>query len=406
MRSTAAIQPVRIVDAVLLPCPLTGDLRTQDSGPVNRALAVLTLAAFLTLVFEASETDQPVGAVVVGAVFSFLAVAGYEWVSSPGRRGRAPALVYIGVQLPLGFLLFSMAHASVGATLLLVVLVSQAVRLLTLPAAAMVTAVVPLVHVGMDWGAGVRAGLGTLAAVVFAAVVTALHLREQRARAELAEANVALRGYAAQAEQLATIQERNRLARDIHDGLGHHLTVVQMQVQAARAVLASDPQRADEVLAKAQRQSSEALAEVRRSVGSLREPRTSPPLPEALEALAGETAAAGVPTTVDVAGSFRALPAETAESLYRTAQEGLNNVRKHAMATHALLVLDYGADSTVALGVTVALEVRDDGTGVVGPDVSGFGLLGLRERASRLGGTLVIDATPGRGTTLRIEVPG
>src|SRR3712207_9028407 len=65
------------------------------------------------------------------------------------------------------------------------------------------------------------------------------------------------RGYAAQAEELATTRERNRLARDIHDGLGHHLTVVQMQVQAARAVLASDPGRADDVLAKAQAQASE-----------------------------------------------------------------------------------------------------------------------------------------------------
>jgi signal transduction histidine kinase len=75
-----------------------------------------------------------------------------------------------------------------------------------------------------------------LAVSAFTIVITELLVREQRARAELAAANERLRGYAAQAEQLATTQERNRLARDIHDGLGHHLTVVQMLLQAARAV--------------------------------------------------------------------------------------------------------------------------------------------------------------------------
>src|SRR5205085_7231972 len=119
-------------------------------------------------------------------------------------------------------------------------------------------------------------------------------------------ANVRLRGYAAQAGELATIRERNRLARDIHDGLGHHLTVIGMQVQAARAVLA-DPARADAVLAGAQQQVSEALVEVRRSVAALREPRTDPPLATALDVLAAESSAAGLPAEVAVTGAPRAL---------------------------------------------------------------------------------------------------
>jgi signal transduction histidine kinase len=365
---------------------------------MNRALAVLTLVAFVTLVVEAAGTGLPAPAVVVGAVYALLATAGHAWVSSPRRHGMLPAIAYVALQLALGFLLFSFASTTTGATLLLVVLVSQSVRLLPLPGAALVTAAVPLAHLGMDWGAGLRAALGTLAAVVFAAGITWLHLREQRARVALDEANAQLRGHAAQAEQLATTEERNRLARDIHDGLGHHLTVVQMQVQAARAVLARDPERADAVLAQAQQQASEALDEVRRSVAALREPRATPPLPEALEELATETSAAGVPTTVDLSGISRALPADTEESLFRTAQEGLTNVRKHAAASHARLVLDYRA-------ATVALEVRDDGTGAAAGS-PGFGLIGLRERAAALGGTLATDATPGRGTTLRIEVPG
>src|SRR3712207_3400887 len=141
----------------------------------------------------------------------------------------------------------------------------------------------------MPMADGLRTMLGTWVAAAFTAVITELLRREQRARAELADANTKLRGYAAQAEELATTQERNRVARDIHDGLGHHLTVVQMQVQAARAVLGSDPEKADAVLAQAQQQATEALAEVRRSVVTLREARAVPPLDQALEALAADT---------------------------------------------------------------------------------------------------------------------
>jgi signal transduction histidine kinase len=229
-------------------------------------------------------------------------------------------------------------------------------------------------------------------------VVTELLRREQAARAELAEANLQLRGYAAQAEQLATTQERNRLARDIHDGLGHHLTVVQMQVQAARAVLPTDPAKADAVLDKAQHQATEALAEVRRSVAALREPRAIPPLPEALKELAEETSAAGVPTEVEILGTVRPLASEAEEALFRSAQEGLTNVRKHAAATAARLRVDYAADGVVRL------EVCDDGRGAVAAG-GGFGLIGLRERAERLGGRLDLDSAPGAGTTLRVEVP-
>ena len=127
------------------------------------------------------------------------------------------------------------AGAGIGATLLLMVLVSQSVLLLPLPAAAVVTALIPLVHVGMTWGDGLRNGLGVFAAAAFTAVVTELLRRAQQARAELAEANVALRGYAAQAEELATTQERNRLARDIHDGIAQELAALGYQVDALRA---------------------------------------------------------------------------------------------------------------------------------------------------------------------------
>ena len=372
---------------------------------VNRALAVLTLLALLTVVVEATDDPDPLLAVALGVTFAAHSLVALPWLATqPVPRRYWLTAGHVCLQLPLGALLFGAAHAGVGATLLLLVLVSQSVLLLPLPAAAVVTAIVPLVHLGMGWADFARQGLGLLGAAVFTAVVTELLRREQQARGELAEANERLRGYAAQAEELATTRERNRLARDIHDGLGHHLTVVQMQVQAARAVLPTDPARADDVLAKAQTQASEALAEVRRSVATLREPRTSPPLRTALEALVAEVSAAGTPAVLEVVGAERRLPAEAEESLFRSAQEGLTNVRKHAAATCARVSLTYGDDGTVRLAV------RDDGRGLPAPGDEGdretFGLLGLRERAARLGGRVTVGSTPGAGTELRVEVPG
>ncbi|WP_186316081.1 sensor histidine kinase [Catellatospora sichuanensis] len=374
---------------------------------MHRALHALTVAAYLTLVagvvvaeHPVSMPHHPVAAVVLGAVYAGAATAGFGRVRR--RSGRTLHVTFVAAQLLLGYVVFVASGASVGAILLLLVLVSQCVLLLPLRGALVVVGLVPFAHTGMQWRAGLREGLGMLAAAAFAAALTHLIMREQQARQELTRAHEQLREYALQVERLAVAQERNRVARDIHDGLGHSLTVVQMQVKAARAVLGTDPARADAVLAKAQVQAEEALAEVRRSVGAMREPRPQVPLAEALRVLAEQTSASGVPTSLDVTGQARPLVNAAQESLYRAAQEGLTNVRKHARATRAELVLDYTRPAAVRL------EVRDDGTGIPaeadGP--RGFGLLGVRERAAHAGGRMSIESAPGRGATLCVEVPG
>jgi signal transduction histidine kinase len=362
---------------------------------VNRALAVLTGGAFLTLVIGVVGGGGPTAAIPVGAAYTLLGVAAFGWVS---RRGRLPwSAAYVTVQLALAFATFAL-EPGVATTLFFVVLVSQCVLVLPRPATTVVVLLIPFVHAPMgSWQDALREGMGLFASVVFAAVITELLQREQQLRRDLAEAHAQLRDYAAQAERLATAQERNRVARDIHDGLGHSLTVVQMQVKAARAVLPADPAKADDVLAKAQQQSEEALGAVRRSVRALREPRSTGPLPEALGALAEEASAAGAPTRLEVSGTPRPLTDDAAEALYRAAQEGLTNVRKHAHAGRAELLLDYGR---TAVGVTV----RDDGVGF-GDGTAGFGLVGLRERAAQVGGRLHVESAPGEGCTLMMEVP-
>nr|MDT0662585.1 sensor histidine kinase [Micromonospora sp. DSM 115978] len=369
---------------------------------MKRVLDALAVAAYLTMVVGLADAHHPVAAGLAGAAFLAVATVGFGQVRD--RRRPTLAAGYVAVQLALGYATFVLSGATVGAVLLLLVLVSQSVLLLPPPGALVVVGLVPFVHTGMSWEDGLREGVGMLAAAVFAAVLTHLLVREQRARAELAAAHQRLREYSSQVERLAATQERNRVARDIHDGLGHSLTVVQMQVKAARAVLAGDPARADAVLAKAQTQAEEALAEVRRSVGALREPRPPVPLADALRALAAETSAAGVPTSLDVSGEARTLPPDAEESLYRAAQEGLTNVRKHAGASRAELLLDYTGPATVRLAV------RDDGAGLAAADraasAPGYGLLGVRERAAHAGGRMTLESTPEDGTTLTVEVPG
>ena len=165
---------------------------------MNRALAALTACGLLTVLVEATAEPRPEPIGVTAALYALIAVLVFGRVDrQPARRRAVLAVPYVLAQLALGFVVFTLAHAGVGATLLLMVLVSQGVLLLPLPAAVAVTAAVPLVHVGMDWGDGLRSGLSTLGAAVFTAVVTEVLQREQWARGELAEANDLLRGYAA-----------------------------------------------------------------------------------------------------------------------------------------------------------------------------------------------------------------
>lgn len=247
-------------------------------------------------------------------------------------------------------------------------------------------------------------------AILFVVVFTESLVSERVAReraeqltAQLEQANHQLAAYATQAEELATIQERNRLAREIHDNLGHYLTVVNVQIRVAQTMLESDPEKAQDALEKAQLLTQEGLGAVRQSVAALRDsPTGSRPLSESIDMLLADTRGAGVATELVLGGTERPLDAKTELTLYRAAQEGLTNVRRHARASRVEVTLDYSrADQVV-------LEIADDGTGtaVATGTSSGFGLLGIRERVHQLGGSVTTQTAPDAGFTLRIQVPG
>jgi signal transduction histidine kinase len=254
------------------------------------------------------------------------------------------------------------------------------------------------------WDAAVQTFLNFAAAFAFTTAFTLItkraldyQKREEKLRHEVEAANAQLRHHAAQAADLATTRERNRLAREIHDGLGHYLTVVKTQLDAATALLPAQPDKARESVAKAAHLTAEALDDVRRSVGALRTDAPRPPLPAALEQLSRE---AGLPVAVRLAGTVRPLPPGIEHALFRSAQEGLTNIRKHAAAASAELLLDFRPAGRVALSVT------DNGHGASGASgADGFGLIGLRERITVLGGSVTAGNRPAGGFVLTIEVP-
>ncbi len=214
-------------------------------------------------------------------------------------------------------------------------------------------------------------------------------------------------------KELAVSEERNRLAREIHDGLGHYLTATTMQIQGAKAVLESTGASAQapaalSALGKAETLLQEALADVRHSVTALRiTPATHHSLPEMLTALAHEPQIADqLAVQFTLIGTPRALNPQVEFTLYRVAQEGLTNIHKHAQASHATLLLHYEHDQ-------VRLTIGDDGKGtdeptseVTGEVTGGYGLVGLRERVQLVGGMITIQRAPGHGFQLDVVIPG
>jgi len=202
------------------------------------------------------------------------------------------------------------------------------------------------------------------------------------------------------AEQART-QERNHIARELHDIIGHTLTVSLLHVQSARLAVEHDPSDAARALAEAERLGRECLAEVRMTVGMLRQDGDRQdagiaPLPgmDSLPALVGRFRSAGADVTLTVVGDAGGLPATTGLAVYRIMQEVLTNAVKHAPGTPTTIRLAIGG-GTVTLTADSAAE---PGTG------TGLGLISMRERAESVGGSCA--AGPGgHGWLVRATLP-
>jgi signal transduction histidine kinase len=238
--------------------------------------------------------------------------------------------------------------------------------------------------------------------LVFAVAIAGVAVRADASRgraeqllAELADSHRELAEHAERAGALAAAEERNRLARDIHDSLGHHLTAVAIQLEKAVAYRPRDAGQADRAVADARGSARAALAEVRGSVAVLRSPPAS--LAAALDALKAQLDTGSVRIDCAVHGDETG-HAGALGALYRAAQEGLTNAVRHAGAARIEVTARFTADAA-------SLTVRDDGAGLPADRRDGFGLTGMRERLAAVGGELRLAGAPGGGTTLTAIVP-
>jgi signal transduction histidine kinase len=223
-----------------------------------------------------------------------------------------------------------------------------------------------------------------------------------QALAHQATLAIQLTRLAEQSREAAVLQERNRMARDIHDTLAQGFTGIIIQLEAAEdATLRGETTDAANHLRRVSKLAREGLAEARRSVQALRpqalEDRT---LPAALARLIQQmTPGSGLRAESGCAGQLRPLAPELEENLLRIGQEALTNTLKHAQADRFKLRLVFGPSE-------VRLEARDNGRGFDPARAnSGFGLTGMKERVSRIGGRLTIESAPGQGTTILVAVP-
>jgi signal transduction histidine kinase len=256
---------------------------------------------------------------------------------------------------------------------------------------------------GVPWPAVVAVSVFAAGTVLSVGYVGAI-VRQSRERQRLLEQLQATRAELAIVERRAgMLEERQRLARDIHDTLSQGFASVVLLLEAAEESLATG-QPVDRHITQALRSARDNLAESRRVVWALR-PRSiqEQPLQRALEELTGRLAEeTGLHAHATITGAERPLGAPAETALLRIAQEGLANVRKHASATKVTLTLSYLDD-------VVVLDLADDGVGFDPAATTaaggGLGLRAMRERVAELGGHLTVESAQGEGTTIAAELP-
>jgi signal transduction histidine kinase len=225
-------------------------------------------------------------------------------------------------------------------------------------------------------------------------------LAEKQAKEELAIANQRIRNYALRAEEVATLQERNRIAREIHDSLGHSLTALNLHLEMALKLAHIQPDRSREVLTEAKRLGTISLRDVRQSVTTLRSnPLQGQDLPTAIEKLVDEFQLSNQIKPICHLDLPPVLPQDVATAIYRIVQEALTNISKYADASEAIVEIHTRATE-------IELKIVDNGRGFNPThNTTGFGLQGMRERVLSLQGKFEIISAPQQGCQILATIP-
>ena len=374
------------------PSPYAGEI-----AGYRTFVAIVAVNYFTLLVLTPRSWGQPAPLwqlIALGTVYLVLGIWGFEYAQ---RVRRVPvSLAYLLAEFGIGMTINGMAPGGL-LPLILLPIAAQAVALLPRWwAAAMCLLVIAGVSGNLTWVPSwpdwFRNIASATAAVVFVVVYVGVAAREREARRRV-------ESLSAEVAELAAANERNRMAREIHDTLGHYLTVIHVQLEAARAVIGNEPERGLLAINRAQALAKDGLAAVRQSVKALREDSRVEGIAEQLESIVEAVRDESFTATFSANGTPRPVAAPVALALHRTALEALTNVRRHASASEVDMVLAFRPDGRVNL------RVNDNGRGA--SDLQGgFGLKGIRERAEQLGGSVAFHTDNGHGFTLDMELPG
>jgi signal transduction histidine kinase len=323
-------------------------------------------------------------------------------------RRRAPLLMWTAILAAVALLSLLTRNPERGLAFTFVLLAaaySLGAHASPRRAAAGLAVAAPVVAVIAAYGGLALAfhqGSGAKAAALSLLQLVAFWLAGVLVRARRQAVSMAARSAALerQAEQ-ATAAERARIARELHDIVAHHLSVIVLQAAGARA----SGRPAEATLEKIENSARQALGETRRLLGVVRDPAgeaglaPQPGIGE-LDALAASVRAAGLPVNLVISGDPATLPATVEVSVYRIVQEALTNVLKHAGQARADVTIGCAQEA-------VTIEVTDDGTAepIHEDPARGYGLAGMRERAAVFGGELAAGPRPGGGYAVRARLP-
>jgi signal transduction histidine kinase len=390
----------------------------MKTRPIRRRMLIAYIALYLAF-FAASvrgliEMDDVTDVrVMVGLlVFYLIMLVGEPFLIT---RHRLFLHIITALQTAIAILLVGAITDSDFFALLFIPPCTMCIlNLPTKPALAWIGSINVLMIINLVWSFPVNEAIGYViiyptAIFLFTSLsylamqAEAAQSRSEALLADLQESNRKLQAYAAQVEELAAAAERNRLARELHDSVTQIIFGLTLSAQAARILLDRNPARAAAELDHVQALAQNALAEMRALIQQLHpRSKTEEGLLPALRRLAEERKTSdGLAVAVNVSGERR-LPVKVEEELYRIAQEALTNITKHAHTNQAVVTLD------MSDGNRVRLDIEDAGVGfdpAKTKTIPGhLGLTSISERVQALGGTVLIDSYPGRGTRLKVDI--
>jgi signal transduction histidine kinase len=381
-----SVRPVPDLDTVIAP------LRRLPPPAVDAGLALVVAVVSLASILVDDRNDPNVRLTGLGIALLIVQFVALLW------RRRAPlavALVVLGAAIAYGVAELPDPAIGFAASLALYTVAAYRPQPVSLAVAA-ASAAVGVVALVLSADADI-ADVAVNYVVAITAWGVGLTVRGQREHAARVDAR-----REDDARRAAT-DERIRIARELHDVVAHHLSVIVVQAEAAQEVLATRPDRAGAAMETVAETARGALGELRRVLGVLRADATLAPAPDlgSVDDLVASVRQAGLDVEVRTVGDARPLSGVVSLAAYRVVQESLTNVLRHAAARRAEVALAYDED---ALVVTVSDDGRGPGTGPAAK-AGGHGLAGMRERVTVLGGRLDAGPRAGGGFAVRARLP-